>query len=184
MYSNYLLKVFLLVCFSGFYSLGVQAQNNSPVPPQPPSAETSIARDLKLAGIVNCRDLALNMTKLISGNKPATAMVTVGPDNANLRMFTVSMENFFGQNLSFTSASYAPYLGGGCGAEFETVTFFKASCDQLLSELTKPTVTRQNATKPLVLGAKIFISNSGPNMHNFLMPVSGGCVQIHKEMIL
>jgi len=80
---------------------------------------------------------------------------------------------------SFVDMSFAPGQANGCGATYQTVTYWAQSCESVGSQQ----FATLKPSKPLQ--RDVTVLNAGPMTKVFLMPAgSTGCISIKKEIVL
>lgn len=77
----------------------------------------------------------------------------------------------------YFSASFAPNQANGCGAEYESVTFWEDKCEQV-ADKQYPSLKRTGE-----LLKDILVLDGGRFMKVFLMRAGKGCVSIKKELV-
>jgi hypothetical protein len=102
------------------------------------------------------------------------------PQPADQRLFSLQMELPAGAaGNSFVDMSFAPHQANGCGATYQSVSFWPQSCEALAQ------LQFANVSKGQALQRDVMVLNLGPMTKVFLMPAgNAGCISIKKEIVL
>ena len=151
-------------------------------PAAPPAAPTepklnSITQAAKNAGIVYCLGHIQEVSEFLTAKNRSGVFLFMPPADANRHLMSTSLEVQNGGVSSYVGATFAPLPGGGCGAQYESVSYWANDCQTVASKV----------FSDLPAGGKlveaITMLDGGANLRVFLMPVGQGCLSIKKEVI-
>lgn len=175
--------------FACAFSGSLHAQQTLPVTPAAapvsaaPAAESSpnaLTQALVQRGVLSCAARVEQVSRFLGFGPQAGAYLMPPPAPADQRLFSLQMElPAGGTGHSFVDMSFAPQQANGCGATYQTVTYWSESCETVGSQ--------QFATlKPSqALQRDVTVLNVGPMTKVFLMRAgTAGCISIKKEIVL
>lgn len=179
----YLVCVCLYLLFHGLPAFS-QTTELGPAPvPAANSAEAgpnAMTRAVVQRGILSCAARVEQVSRFLGFGPQAGAHLMPPPAPADQRLFAVQMELPAGATgNSFVDMSFAPQQANGCGATYQTVTYWPQSCETVGSQ--------QFATlKPSQpLQRDVTVLNVSPMTKVFLMRAgNAGCIAIKKEIVL
>lgn len=166
----------------------LQAQQTTPVKPAAtapaaPVAESgpnAVTRAVVQRGVLSCAARVEQVSQFLGFGPQAGAHLMPPAAPADQRLFSVQMELPAGApGNSLVDMSFAPQQANGCGATYQTVTYWPQSCETVGSQ--------QFATlKPSQpLQRDVTVLNVGPMTKVFLMRAGdAGCIAIKKEIVL
>lgn len=152
-----------------------------PSKPGPVGASTStvtpVTQAAAKAGVRACLQRIEQFSRFLSSSGQTGVFLFTPPANADQRIFSASMEVLLPGGQAYASSSFAPVGTEGCGALYETVSWWPNHCAE---------VARQ-AFGQLSPGDKlarnIQVLNGADTLRVFLMPAGTGCVSIKKEVV-
>ena len=158
------------------------AQTTAPTPATAPSPNQSqpnpLTQALAQQGIRRCLARAEQLSQFLGFGPADGALLLPAPGDADQRHIAVSFELRKPDLLSYVSLNLAPGTGQGCGASYDAVSYWQASCSQ---------VARQIYSGFQVDGAirqDIAVLSAGPASKVFLLPAGPvGCVSIKREVL-
>lgn len=184
-----LLRSVMFVALSWFaLTTPLQAQQTTPVKPAAtapaaPVAESgpnAVTRAVVQRGVLSCAARVEQVSQFLGFGPQAGAHLMPPAAPADQRLFSVQMELPAGApGNSLVDMSFAPQQANGCGATYQTVTYWPQSCETVGSQ--------QFATlKPSQpLQRDVTVLNVGPMTKVFLMRAGdAGCIAIKKEIVL
>ncbi len=181
-----LLQVYLVVVclYLLFHGLPAHSQTTEAAPaPAANSAEAgpnAMTRAVVQRGMLSCAARVEQVSRFLGFGPQAGAHLMPPPAPSDQRLFSVQMELSAGAaGNSFVDMNFAPQQANGCGATYQTVTYWPQSCETVGSQ--------QFATlKPSQpLQRDVTVLNVGPMTKVFLMRAgSAGCIAIKKEIVL
>lgn len=171
--------VFALVL--GMASVQAQQPESAPAPAR--SAETgpnAMTRAVVERGMLSCAARVEQVSRFLGFGPQAGAHLMPPPAPADQRVFALQMEvPAGGAGNSFVDMSFAPQQANGCGATYQTVTYWPQSCETVNSQqfaALKPSQALQRDVTVLSIGpmTKVFLMSAG----------AAGCISIKKEIVL
>jgi hypothetical protein len=172
-----LLKTVLLIGIAINQSLNAQTVSPAQQLPQPLTPYTIGAQR---SGISTCIPRVNQVTSFLIGQQQNSGVMLSSPNrDANTSLSSVVMEIQVAANASsYVSATFSPKADGGCGATYEAVSYWNATC----TEVANASFSGLKATGPLL--RQINMLDGGPTLKVFLMPIgSNTCISIKKELI-
>ena len=186
--SVFVVSCLLALAFSGALR-AQQVPAVTPAPPAPapaqpaPAAESgpnALTRAVVQRGVLSCAARVEQVSQFLGFGPQAGAHLMPPAAPADQRLFSVQMELPAGApGNSLVDMSFAPQQANGCGATYQTVTYWPQSCETVGNQ--------QFATlKPSQpLQRDVTVLNVGPMTKVFLMRVgTSGCIAIKKEIVL
>lgn len=181
----YLVCVCLYLLFHG---LPAHSQTTEAAPavsaPADNSAEAggpnAMTRAVVQRGMLSCAARVEQVSRFLGFGPQAGAHLMPPPAPADQRLFAVQMELPAGATgNSFVDMSFAPQQANGCGATYQTVTYWPQSCETVGSQqfaTLKPSQPLQRDVTVLSVGpmTKVFLMRAG----------NAGCIAIKKEIVL
>jgi hypothetical protein len=157
----------------------------SPLPVNANAAVTdagpnAMTRAVVQRGVLTCAARVEQVTRFLGFGAQAGAHFMPPPQPADQRLFSLQMELPAGAaGNSFVDMSFAPHQANGCGATYQSVSFWPQSCEALAQ------LQFANVTKGQALQRDVMVLNLGPMTKVFLMPAgNAGCISIKKEIVL
>lgn len=131
------------------------------------------------AGVLSCASRINQVSTFLTGNSQSGAVLFTPPAQPDQRLFSSSLEiSGPGEPLVYASSSFAPNQVNGCGALYETVTYWPGNCQDVGARI-------YGGLKSLgMLGQQTIALDAGPAARIFLMPAGNGCISIKKEVLL
>jgi hypothetical protein len=156
------------------------AKAGSPAPALGPEAAANpVVQAAAKAGVIAC-DGRINQVSsfLTSGAEKTGFFQFLPPTKPDQNIYSVSME-LQGKDgaFAYASASFAPNQADGCGALYEQVAYWPASCSEVAQKLF-PGMTKEGE-----LLKNITVLVGPPTVRVFLMPAGSGCTSIKKEVV-
>lgn len=140
----------------------------------------AMTRAVVQRGVLSCAARVEQVSRFLGYGSQAGAHLMPPPAPADQRVFALQMEVPAGAaGNSFVDMSFAPQQANGCGATYQTVTFWAQNCETVGNQ--------QFATlKPSQpLQRDVTVLNVGPMTKVFLMRAGvAGCISIKKEIVL
>ncbi len=177
--------VVLMLVFSGF----VHAQEVKPVgsavapvqaATEPESGPNAMSRAVFQRGMLSCASRVEQVTRFLGFGPQAGGHLMPPPAPVDQRLFSMQLElPAGGAGNSFVDMSFAPQQANGCGATYQTVTYWTQSCEavgrqQFANFKPGPALQRDVVVLNLGLLTKVFLMSAGP----------AGCISIKKEIVL
>jgi hypothetical protein len=165
-------------------SLGVFAQGSGAAPEANPAGEGDGANPVTRAavqrGILQCASRVEQLTRFLGFGPQAGAVLMAPAGPADRRLFSVLMELPAGASgNSLVDLDFAPGQANGCGASYQAISYWKQSCDSLVSAQFASLRKLQPVQK------EITVLDVGPATKLFLMKAGeDGCISIKKEIVL
>jgi hypothetical protein len=157
----------------------------SPLSPNTNAAVTdagpnAMTRAVVQRGVLSCAARVEQVTRFLGFGAQAGAHFMPPPQPADQRLFSLQMELPAGAaGNSFVDMSFAPQQANGCGATYQTVSFWPQTCDALAQ------LQFANVSKGQVLQRDVTVLNLGSMTKVFLMSAGPtGCILIKKEIVL
>ena len=179
-YVQQLFAVWTLWVFQGLaFAQTLEASAAAPAA-NAESGPNALTRAMVQRGTLSCAARVEQVSRFLGFGAQAGAHLMPPPAPADQRIFALQMELPAGAaGNSFVDMSFAPQQANGCGATYQTVTYWSQNCDSVGSQ--------QFATlKPSQpLQRDVTVLNVGPMTKVFLMRAgAAGCISIKKEIIL
>lgn len=158
------------------------ATTSAPVPVQAPleSGPNALTRAMVQRGVLSCAARVEQVSRFLDFGPQVGAHLMPPPAPADQRLFSLQIELPAGAaGNSFVDMSFAPQQANGCGATYQTVTYWPQTCEAVGNQ--------QFATfKPSQpLQRDVTVLNVGPMTKVFLMRAGAtGCIAIKKEIVL
>lgn len=146
-------------------------------PPAKAPVLNPAARAAAQRGVKTCLGRVQEVSSFLGQGVDMGLFLFNPPADANKKLFSLSAESLGKDSLSYTSSSFAP-TGNGCGAMYEAVTYWPASC----SDVAAKAFPELTFAGPLLRNIQTLEGRG--NLRVFLMPAGQGCVSIKKELIL
>lgn len=158
--------------------------HTAPVLAQPstPGAQalTPYSIGAQRSGITTCVPRINQVTSFLIGQQPNSGIMLSSPNrDANISISSAIMEiQTTANSSSYVSATFAPKADGGCGATYEAISYWSATC----AEVANGSFPGLRPTGPLL--RMINMLDGGPTLKVFLMPIgNAACLSIKKELI-
>ena len=145
--------------------------------PVTPATLNAFGAALAQAGAQACAPLAARLSDYLLGGAPASVFLQAAPERPNQRILSAVFELDHQGVVTYLTVAFSPYAGGGCGASYDAVTYWEASC----AEVAQSGFSNLRFLGPL--RGKISMLDGGDAMRVFLLPTNSGCVQVKKETI-
>lgn len=145
----------------------------------PESGPNAMTRAVVQRGILSCAARVEQVTRFLGFGPQIGAHLMPPPAPVDQRVFSLQMEVPAGAaGNSFVDMSFAPQQANGCGATYQTVTYWPQGCDLVGSQQFanfKPSQALQRDVTVLDIGpqTKVFLMHAG----------AGGCISIKKEIV-
>jgi hypothetical protein len=136
-----------------------------------------LAQTAANAGIVDCVGRIQQTTEFLTANSKSGAFLFIAPADANRHIASASLEIQANGVSSYATASFAPGGNNGCGALYETVSYWGNPCEEVAKR------AYPNFPPAGKLGDSITMLDGGLYLRLFLMPVAQGCLSIKKELV-
>lgn len=144
-----------------------------------PSQSHPVTQAAVRSGVLACAGRIDQVANFLTAGSQSGAFLFVPNGQQDRQVFSTSME-IASPNapLAYASASFAPNQANGCGALYETVVFWPASCEEVAA---KQYASLKAGAK---LGKRTTVLVLGPSSRVFLMPAADrGCISIKKEIV-
>jgi hypothetical protein len=131
-------------------------------------------------GMLSCAARVEQVTKFLGFGPQAGGHLMPPPAPADQRLFSLQLEVPAGAaGNSFVDMSFAPGQANGCGATYQTVTYWPQNCEAVGSQQFanfKPSQALVRDVTVLAIGplTKVFLMKAGTT----------GCISIKKEIVL
>lgn len=174
---------FLLQVFFVFIAHSQANQSVASPLPMVAAAEVgpnALTQALVQRGVLSCAARVEQVSRFLGFGSQVGAHLMPPTAPADQRLFSVQMELPAGAGSnSFVDMSFAPQQANGCGATYQTVSFWPDSCETVGSQQfanLKPSLPIQRDVTVLNLSAttKVFLMRAG----------TAGCISIKKEIVL
>jgi len=142
---------------------------------QPPS--TPVTQAAAKAGLRSCLNRIEQFTKYLTAPGQAGVFLFTASEKSDQRVFSASMEVLLPTGSVYASSSFAPVGTDGCGALYETVSWWPNSCGEVAIQAF---AQLRPANK---LARNIQVLAGEKTLRVFLMPAGPGCVSIKKEVV-
>lgn len=129
------------------------------------------------AGVRACLPRIDQFMQFLSSGGQTGVFLFTPPAQADQRLFSASMEVLIPGGQAYASSSFAPVGTEGCGALYETVSWWPNNCTEVARQAF-PQLTSGNK-----LARNIQVLNGSETLRVFLMPAGAGCVSIKKEVV-
>ena len=140
----------------------------------------AMSRAVFQRGMMSCAARVEQVTRFLGFGPQAGGHLMPPPAPADQRLFSMQLElPAGGAGNSFVDMSFAPQQANGCGATYQTVTYWTQSCEavgrqQFANVKPGPALQRDVIVLNLGLLTKVFLMSAGP----------AGCISIKKEIVL
>lgn len=182
-------RLLCVVCVFGlqvFFVPLAQSQASPTVASAPafmPTADAgpnAMTQALVQRGVLSCAARIEQVSRFLGFGPQAGAHLMPPAAPADQRLFSVQMELPAGAGgNSFVDMSFAPQQANGCGATYQTVSFWPQSCETVGNEQfagLKPSQPLQR---------DVTVLNVSPATKVFLMRAgNAGCISMKKEIVL
>ncbi|MDA8169185.1 MAG: hypothetical protein M0Z59_05725 [Nitrospiraceae bacterium] len=131
------------------------------------------------AGMLACAERIEQVTNFLAGGAESGVYLFLPPSEPDKRLFSASLEvHAGGKNASpaYASMSFAPNQANGCGALYETVTYWDMSPGKLI-KTRFPDFRRVG-----VMRRDITVLERG-TVRIFVLPAGAGSISIKKEVL-
>lgn len=150
--------------------------------PQPaPAAAHPVVTALSKEGVnKGCLPKAEQVSRFLTGGGNTGAFILLPTSGRDKNAFSISFEILEKDVLSYATASFAPDGAGGCHAQYEIVTHWRRTCDEVWKAVVPQLKAEGQIRKTIhVMGGL------GDDAKMFLVPTDGGltCLAIKKEML-
>jgi hypothetical protein len=179
-----LLAVVFVLLFQMIFLPSAHSQANpTGAPSLMPAAEAgpnAMTQALVQRGVLSCAARVEQVSRFLGFGPQSGAHLMPPAAPADQRLFSVQMELPAGAGgNSFVDMSFAPQQSNGCGATYQTVSFWQQSCETVGNEQfagLKPSQPLQR---------DVTVLNVSPATKVFLMRAgSAGCISMKKEIVL
>lgn len=148
----------------------------APAPAANPSVN-SVTQAAVQGGVLTCAGRINQVASFLTAGSQSSAYLFTSAREPDQRIFSTSLEiSGPGAPVAYASASFAPNQANGCGALYETVTYWPLRCEEVGAR--QFTGLQASAR----LGSTLTVLQSG-TVRVFLMPADKGCVAIKKEIL-
>jgi hypothetical protein len=177
-------KLMSLAAVALMCSFGAQAQelgNKFPqAAEQNPDGPNALTRSAVQRGILQCAARVEQVSKFLGFGSQASGLLLAPASPTDQRLFSISMEVPAGATLNtLADMQFAPNQANGCGASYQTISYYAQSCDQMASSLS----SQYKAMPPLK--RDVAVLDGGPASKVFLIRAGdAGCVVVKKELVL
>jgi hypothetical protein len=143
-----------------------------------PNSATAMTQAAAQAGILSCAARIEQVARFLGAGNQVSFLFLLPPPPRDQRLVAEAMEI---DNKDLPSAYASAEFAGstqGCGASYETVTYWPAPCEEVVAK------DFPGVRKAPDLGKSIAALDAGGNARIFLMPAgAAGCVTIKKELL-
>jgi hypothetical protein len=129
-------------------------------------------------GVISCAARIQQVTQYLGYSPAAGVMLMTPQSQPDQKLLPMVMELPAGNRSAYVTASFAPNQANGCGATYDAVIWWPATCD---------IVARQQFPGMKILGklrTNITVLDAGQSSKVSLMPAGNGCVSVKKEVVL
>jgi hypothetical protein len=172
------------LCANSFFHVSAHAQTreSAPAPAANPveAGPNALTRALVQRGVLSCAARVEQVSQFLGFGPQAGAHLMPPVAPTDQRLFSVQMELPAGAaGNSFVDMSFAPQQANGCGATYQTVTYWPQSCETVGNE-------QFAGLKPSqALQRDVTVLNVSPATKVFLMRAgTAGCISMKKEIVL
>jgi hypothetical protein len=137
-----------------------------------------VAQAAANAGAVECMGQINRLSNGLTANAQSGAYLFTHPSEGARRLASVSFEVRGKEMLAYSSASFAPVVGGGCQALYEAVAYWEKPC----AEVAKTTFSTLKSTQAIMKDIEV-LADTKTLLRVFLMPAGKGCVSIKKDVL-
>ncbi len=143
------------------------------------NAPNALTRAVVQRGVLSCAARVEQVSRFLGFGPQAGAYLMPPAAPADQRLFAMQMEVPAGAaGNSFVDMSFAPQQANGCGATYQTVTFWPQSCEAVGSQQfanfkASPALVRDVTVLDLAPLTKVFLMKAG----------ASGCISIKKEIV-
>ena len=161
----------------------VSAQDAA-APANPPvtreEGPSALTRAAVQRGVLQCASRVEQVSRFLGYGPQADALLMAPASPVDQRLFSISMEVAAGASSNtLVDMSFAPGQANGCGATYQSVSYWSQSCDGLAQSQ----FASLRRLRPLQ--KDVLVLDGGPATKVFLMKAGdGGCVSIKKEIVL
>lgn len=179
-----LLTVFFVLLVQVFCLPSAHSQTNPSgalsLQPAAEAGPNAMTQALVQRGVLSCAARVEQVSRFLGFGPQAGAHLMPPGAPADQRLFSVQMELQAGAGgNSFVDMSFAPQQANGCGATYQTVSFWPQSCETVGNEQfagLKPSPPMQR---------DVTVLNVSPSTKVFLMRAgNAGCISMKKEIVL
>jgi hypothetical protein len=176
------LAVVLFFAFSAPLSAQqVSSETTASAPSQAPpdSSPNAMTRAVVQRGMLSCAARVEQVTRFLGFGPQAGGYLIPPPAPTDQRLFSLQLEVSAGATAnSFVDMSFAPQQANGCGATYQSVTYWPQSCETVGSQHFanfKPSkaLVRDVAVLDVAPLTKVFLMKAG----------TSGCISIKKEIV-
>lgn len=145
----------------------------------PPSQVSPITQSALQGGVLSCITRINQVASFLTGNGQSGAFLFTQAKAPDQSLFSFSLEVAApGSPVAYASGSFAPNQANGCGAMYETVTYWEQRCE----EVARKQFPGLKVGAPLY--KNVLVVDGGQTMRVFLLPAGkSGCVAIKKELV-
>lgn len=143
-----------------------------------PNSATAMTQAAAQAGVLSCAERIDQVARFLGAGNQISFLFLLPPPPRDQRLVAAAME--IGNKVAPSAYASAEFAASaqGCGASYETVTYWPAQCDAVVAKYF-PGVRKAPA-----LGKSIAALDAGGNARIFLMPAgAAGCITIKKEVL-
>jgi|WetSurSiteA1Bulk_404760.scaffolds.fasta_scaffold26553_2 hypothetical protein len=137
-----------------------------------------VAQAAASAGAVECMGQINQLSSGLTANAKSGAFLFTSPTEGARRLTSVSFEVNAQNTLAYSSASFAPVVGGGCQALYEAVVYWEKPC----GEVAKAAFSTLKPAKVIMKDIEV-LADAKTLLRVFLMPAGKGCVSIKKDVL-
>lgn len=143
------------------------------------SGPNAITRAVVQRGMLSCAARVEQVTRFLGFGSQSGAHLMPPPAPVDQRIFSLQMEMPTGAaGNSFVDMSFAPQQANGCGATYQSVTYWAQSCELVGSQ------QFANFKPSPALQRDVTVLDIGPQTKVFLMKTGlTGCISIKKEVV-
>jgi hypothetical protein len=143
-----------------------------------PNAATTMTRAAAQAGVLSCAARIDQVSKFLGAGNEVSFLLLLPPPPRDQRLVASAMEiDNKDVPSAYASAEFAS-SAQGCGASYETVTYWPGKCEDVVAK------AFSKVRQVQALGKSIATLDTGGNSRIFLMPAgTTGCITIKKELL-
>lgn len=165
---------------SGAQPVKTEATANAPMQAAAEAGPNALTRAVVQRGVLSCAARVEQVSRFLGFGPHAGAHLMPPAAPADQRLFSMQMELPAGAaSNSFVDMSFAPQQANGCGATYQSVTFWPQSCEtvgsqQFASFKPSQALVRDVTVLDVAPSTKVFLMKAGTT----------GCIAIKKETVL
>jgi hypothetical protein len=176
-------SIFLIQIANSYAQVGATAVKAKPpaIKPKPPAPAAqlgTLAQEAARNGVVKCANRVDQHERFFLQQKNEVgALMFVAPQEANDRLFSMSLEIIENNESAYVSSTYMPARKDGCSASYDIVKYWPGSCQEVATQIYSQFGT------PAILKKQVTMLGTEPYVRVFLMAAGAGCVSIKKEIV-